>query len=119
MAQATRPFIGINTDFVPSGKQASAQARLHAGYFDAVVTSGGFPLLVPPLGKEVDLDALLDRLDGFVLCGGLDLDPKRQGQASHAAVQGGTPVALVTAESENALLVNGGPPSSQASSGLK
>jgi putative glutamine amidotransferase len=87
MAQATRPFVGINTDFAPSGKQASAQARLHAGYFDAVVTAGGFPLLLPPLGKDVDVDTLLDRLDGFVLCGGLDLDPKRQGQPSHAAVQ--------------------------------
>jgi putative glutamine amidotransferase len=86
MAQPTRPFVGINTDFLPATKHGPAEARLHAGYFDAVVAAGGFPILVPPLAKDLDIDPLLDRLDGFVLCGGLDLDPKRQGQASHASL---------------------------------
>ncbi|HEY1861744.1 MAG TPA: gamma-glutamyl-gamma-aminobutyrate hydrolase family protein [Gemmataceae bacterium] len=86
MAHPTRPLIGINTDFLAASKHGPAHVRLHAGYFDAVVAAGGFPILVPPLGKDVDVDPLLDRLDGFVLCGGLDLDPKRQGQASHASV---------------------------------
>jgi putative glutamine amidotransferase len=87
MAQPTRPFVGINTDFLPATKHGPAHARLHAGYFDAVVAAGGFPILAPPLGADVDIDPLLDRVDGFVLCGGLDLDPKRQGQTSHASIQ--------------------------------
>jgi putative glutamine amidotransferase len=87
MPQATRPFIGINADFVPAGKVTAAQARMPAGYFDTVLAAGGLPLILPPLGKEPEIDALLDRLDGIILSGGLDLDPRRQGLPSHPAVQ--------------------------------
>ena len=41
---------------------------------------------MPPVGKDVDLDAFLDRLDGFVLSGGQDLDPRRLGWPSHHAL---------------------------------
>ena len=87
MATQTRPFIGVNADFVAAGKQTSPHVRLHAGYLDAVVAAGGFPVVLPPLGKEVPTDALLDRLDGFVLTGGADLDPRRHGLPWHPAVQ--------------------------------
>jgi putative glutamine amidotransferase len=87
MAHQTRPFIGVNADFVPAGKHAGAFFRVASGYLDAVVAAGGLPLVLPPLGKDVDLDAFLDRLDGFVLTGGLDLDPRRWGQPGHVAVQ--------------------------------
>src|SRR5262249_50053278 len=87
MAQATRPFIGINADFVAASKVTSAHARLSAGYFDAVVAAGGLPIIVPPLSKEAEIEALLDRLDGVSLSGGLDMDPKRQQLPSHPAVQ--------------------------------
>jgi len=84
---AARPWIGINTDFIPPGKTMGAHARLNAGYFDTVVASGGMPLLFPPLGKEVEVDGFLDQVDGIVLSGGLDIDPRRWGFPNHAAVQ--------------------------------
>ncbi len=87
MSHQTRPLIGINADFVPAGKVTTAHVRLHAGYFDAVAAAGGLPMILPPLGKEPELSAFLERLDGFVLSGGLDLDPKRQGWPPHPAVQ--------------------------------
>jgi putative glutamine amidotransferase len=87
MAHQTRPFIGVNADFVPAGKLTCAHLRLHVGYLDALVAAGGLPVVVPPLGKDVELDAFLDRLDGFVLSGGLDMDPRRIGQPGHPAVQ--------------------------------
>lgn len=87
MAHRARPVIGINADYAAAGKRAAAHARLNAGYFDAIVTAGGLPVIVPPVAKEADVDAYLDRLDGFVLSGGLDLDPRRSGQATHSAVQ--------------------------------
>ena len=87
MAHQTRPFIGVNADFVAAGKQTSPHVRLHAGYLDALVTAGGLPVVVPPLGKAVEVDAFLDRLDGFVLSGGLDMDPRRHGTPTHHAVQ--------------------------------
>ena len=42
-------------------------------------------MLLPPLNKEAELDDLLDRLDGIVLTGGLDIDPRRHGQAAVTA----------------------------------
>ena len=87
MSASTRPLIGINTDYYAATKTYTAHARLNAGYFDAVLASGGLPFLIPPLGKEPDLDALLDRIDGVLLTGGLDMDPRRQGLAGHSAIQ--------------------------------
>jgi len=87
MAHQTRPFIGINADFVPAGKSTGAHLRLGAGFGDAVLAAGGLPVVIPPLDKAAEIDALLDRLDGVILTSGLDLDPKRAGQPSHPAVQ--------------------------------
>lgn len=88
MAQQTRPFIGINADFIPAGKTTVAHARTNAGYFDAVVAAGGLPVILPPLAKEAEIHALLDRLEGLVLSSGLDLEPRRLGwPASHPAVR--------------------------------
>lgn len=87
MAQPTRPRIGINADFMAAGKTTGAHLRLPAGYCDVIANSGGLPLVLPPLGKDTEIDAYLDLVDGMVLSGGLDLDPKRSGQQTHPAVQ--------------------------------
>lgn len=83
----TRPFIGINTDFYQASKTYPAYLRLHAGYFDSVYNAGGQPLLIPPVGKESELDRILDKLDGIVFVGGLDIDPRRSGLPGHPALQ--------------------------------
>jgi len=87
MERQTQPFIGINADFVPAGKTTTAHARLIAGYFDVVLAAGGLPIIVPPLVKEGRINAVLDRLDGVILSGGLDLDPRRQQLPFHPAVR--------------------------------
>jgi putative glutamine amidotransferase len=87
MARQTRPLIGINVDFVSAGKQTRAHARINPGYFDGVLAAGGLPVVLPPVGKEAEIDDLLDRLDGMILSGGLDMDPRRQGLLSHSSVQ--------------------------------
>jgi putative glutamine amidotransferase len=86
MAHQTRPFIGVNADFVTVGKRGAARLQVHAGYADAVAAAGGYPIILPPFGSEVDIDPMLDHLDGFVLTGGLDIDPRRHGLPYHAAV---------------------------------
>jgi putative glutamine amidotransferase len=87
VAHHTRPFIGINADFTPTTKHLSAQVRLTPGYVDAVLATGGLPIILPPFGKDGPLDDLLDRIDGIILSGGLDMDPRRAGQPRHQAVQ--------------------------------
>jgi putative glutamine amidotransferase len=68
------------------GKRGAARVQLHAGYPDAVAAAGGYPIVMTPFGTEVDIEPVLDRLDGMVLTGGLDLDPRRHGMPSHAAL---------------------------------
>jgi len=87
MAHPTRPFIGINADFTAAGKNTIAHARVPAGYFDAILGAGGMPVIMPPIAKDCDLDTFLDRLDGFVLTGGLDMDPRRSLQPTHSLIQ--------------------------------
>jgi putative glutamine amidotransferase len=60
---------------------------VHSGYYDSVLTAGGIPIIIPPLTKEADLKPIVDRLDGLILTGGEDLDPKRLGLAPHPAVK--------------------------------
>jgi putative glutamine amidotransferase len=86
MAKQPRPCIGVNADLVTAGKQTTA-LRLGLGYVDTIVAAGGLPVVVPPLGRDVDPDAYLQQLDGFVLTGGADLDPRKHGLPTHPAVQ--------------------------------
>jgi putative glutamine amidotransferase len=82
-----KPFIGINADYRLAKKDSPAFSYLCAGYYDAVSKAGGVPLVVPPLADEDDLSQVLDRLDGMVLVGGADLDPRRDGFMLHPAVR--------------------------------
>jgi len=87
MAQQTRPLIGLNVDYVPPGKQTRPHLRLNIGYAESVFTAGGMPVLMPILGHDKEINAFLERLDGFVLTSGFDLDPRKQGVPRHPSVQ--------------------------------
>src|SRR5688500_12995657 len=87
-ARVPRPLVGITSDYL-APKSGTPYARVDAGYFDAVLTAGGLPILVPPLRKDncAELDALLDMLSGVVMVGGMDLDPRKRGEPLPATVQ--------------------------------
>lgn len=82
-----KPLIGLNADYRPARDNAPAFTYLCAGYYDAVRKAGGIPLIVPPLEDEADLCRILDLLDGIVLAGGADLDPRRDGFMLHPAIR--------------------------------
>ena len=82
-----KPLIGLNADFRAAKRETPAFAFLAAGYFDCIHAAGGIPVVVPPLDDPADLDSILDRLDGFVLIGGQDLDPRRDGFMLHPTVR--------------------------------
>lgn len=86
MAEQPRPMIGLNVDLVPQTKTTRAHLRLNLGYMDAILRVGGMPMLMPPYGRDRDIELFLDRMDGFVLTGGLDLDPRRYNQTMHPTV---------------------------------
>lgn len=85
---APRPLIGVTTDFY-TPKTGVPFARLNAGYFDSILNAGGQPVLIPPLRKEnfAELTRYLDMVTAVVMVGGLDLDPRRQGQQLTNTVQ--------------------------------
>ncbi|MCA9185031.1 MAG: gamma-glutamyl-gamma-aminobutyrate hydrolase family protein [Pirellulaceae bacterium] len=83
-----KPVIGINTDFHAANHQRPAYSVLAAGYFDCIHAAGGIPMIVPPIvGDDDDLNCILDQFDGFVLVGGADLDPRRDGFMLHPSVR--------------------------------
>jgi putative glutamine amidotransferase len=87
-AAPPRPLVGISTDFY-APKNAHPHVRLNAAYFDAVLAAGGLPVVIPPFRKEhfAEIDTLLDTVCGLVMVGGLDLDPRRNGQQLTNTVQ--------------------------------
>lgn len=83
----TKPIIGLNADYRCAKKDAPAFSYVCAGYYDSIIQAGGVPLVVPPLSDEDDLARVLDMLDGMVLVGGADLDPRRDGFMLHPSVR--------------------------------
>ncbi|MBM4023523.1 MAG: gamma-glutamyl-gamma-aminobutyrate hydrolase family protein [Planctomycetes bacterium] len=86
-SMAAKPLIGINTDYRATRQEHAALSVVAAGYFDGISASGGIPVILPPLADEDDVVRLLDLLDGVVMVGGADLDPRRDGYMPHPAVR--------------------------------
>ncbi len=83
----TRPVIGINADFRRAEGKQPAFTYIASGYYDCVAQAGGIPLILPPVDDEDSLYAIVDRLDGLVMIGGADLDPRRDGFMLHPSVR--------------------------------
>ncbi len=69
------PLIGVS-----ACRKSTAHATSHCvgdKYVDAVIEAAhGLPLIIPAVGSAIDIDALLDRLDGVLLTGSpSNLDP--------------------------------------------
>ena len=83
----TKPLIGVNADYRAARKDSPAFSYLCAGYYDALVKAGAVPLVIPPLEEEANVCRVLDALDGVVLGGGADLDPRIDGFMLHPAMR--------------------------------
>ncbi len=83
----SKPVIGINADFRRAQGNQPAFTYVAAGYYDCVFAAGGVPVILPPLEDEDDIDLMLERLDGVVMIGGADLDPRRDGFMLHPTVR--------------------------------
>lgn len=83
----TKPLIGMNADFRSARSDAPAFSFVCAGYYDGLIKAGAIPLIVPPMEDEDDLNRILNMLDGVVLIGGADLDPRRDGYMLHPSLR--------------------------------
>ena len=86
-----KPLIGINTDYRAAQKGVPALSVLFAGYYDSLLQAGALPVVIPPYPNDKNLDAHLEQvistLDGIVMVGGGDLDPRRDGYMLHSSVK--------------------------------
>jgi putative glutamine amidotransferase len=87
-----RPVIGITCYVEPAswGAWHSVSAGLipHS-YIAKVEQAGGIAVVIPPR-PDADpdwADAVLARLDGLILAGGVDVEPSRYGAGPHSSVQ--------------------------------
>jgi putative glutamine amidotransferase len=82
-----KPLVGINSDFRSAQGNQPAFSVLTSGYYDSIARAGGVPIMVPPIQDEDDISFIVERLDGFVMIGGADLDPRRDGFMLHPSVR--------------------------------
>jgi putative glutamine amidotransferase len=83
----SKPIIGINADFRSAAHNQPAFSYVAAGYYDAIAKAGGIPVVLPPVADDDSIVQLLDHLDGALLIGGADLDPRNDGFMLHAATK--------------------------------
>ena len=86
----TRPLIGITTqtlqaiDGIPEGLPRSVV--MNQRYYQAAASAGAAPVLIPLLDDPEDREALravYDGMDGILIPGGVDLDPRTFGEPAH------------------------------------
>jgi putative glutamine amidotransferase len=76
----TAPLIGVTTHRKQHGKAIGLVWPLSTSYCEAVLVSGGAPVLLPCSLPEESLQRLFERLDGLILTGGGDVHPRYYGE---------------------------------------
>lgn len=87
MSHSSRPIVGINMDLHYSQKGKQGLFRLASGYCDRILEAGAIPIVLPSFTKDADVDALLSMVDGVVMTGGADMDPRRNNQSMHPSIR--------------------------------
>jgi putative glutamine amidotransferase len=79
------PIIGITAYATEASWKAwtAPAALLPWRYVDAVRRAGGCPVLLPPGGSDEEATSTLTALDGVLLTGGADVNPRRYGATAH------------------------------------
>jgi putative glutamine amidotransferase len=91
---ASLPLIGLTTyrEHAQWGVWSQPADLLHVDYSDAVVRAGAVPVLLPPAPAADDQGEVaarrgattaVQRLDGLIVTGGADVDPRLYGEQPH------------------------------------
>jgi len=81
-----KPLIGVTTYREPSrwGVWDVEADVLHAAYARSIDVAGGIALLLPPTDDPAsDARDVVSRLDGLIIAGGADVDPRRYTEVVH------------------------------------
>lgn len=85
------PRIGLTTyrEEARWGVWSQRADVLHTEYSDVVIAAGGVPLLLPPALATAEVArSVVAGLDGLVITGGADVDPRQYGEEPHPRTGG-------------------------------
>jgi len=71
-----KPFIGVTPGF----NYKKEKLYIKNGYMQGIIEAGGVPVLIPVTEDETILGEIVERLDGFLITGGPDIDAKYFGE---------------------------------------
>lgn len=75
------PFIGVTCDVqIPKRKVSAYELLCDHRYPEAVKKAGGYPVLLPMAPKQAMINRYLDGIDGLIIVGGDDVDPRLYGE---------------------------------------
>jgi len=73
----SEPFVGVTCDIhLPRGRPEAYNLLLDHRYAKAIKDAGGYPVLLPVAGRLDVVQSYLRRVDGLVIVGGDDVDPR-------------------------------------------
>ena len=78
-----KPIIGILCDIDKEKREDRPYYFVKSNYVFAIREAGGLPLLIPPLKDKEDLTKSLDIINGLLIPGGDDIDPKYFDEKPH------------------------------------
>lgn len=73
----TQPIIGVTM------QPAEGRQQINNGYINSILAAGGIPLCIP---NDTPIDAVIDRIDGLLVIGGDDIDPRFFNEDPHAGL---------------------------------
>jgi putative glutamine amidotransferase len=80
----TKPIIGIGSDVAHKDGQRD-RAFAYTTYTEALRRAGAVPLVIPP--QPENAAQIVEELDGLLLAGGDDCDPRAYGEQPHPTVE--------------------------------
>lgn len=84
----TRPLIGLNCDYQSDPRYTVRdQIGLYTPYYQALLSAGALPVVVPIVDDRAALTEYLNCLDGLMFTGGEDIPPQAYGQKRHPATK--------------------------------
>jgi putative glutamine amidotransferase len=81
-----KPIIGILSDIDKEGKEDRPLYFVKSNYVTAVNKAGGIPFIIPPGEDEKDIMKLTSNIDGLLIPGGDDIDPKYFNEDPHPSI---------------------------------
>ena len=92
-----KPIIGI----FPSFDEDNKRVYLNKQYLDEIIRFGGIPFIIPLSSDQKTIYEIIRNIDGIILSGGYDIDPKYYGQENSGK---SVNISEITDECENAVI---------------